>query len=143
MNHPMTEIEFRENHSRIIEYYQYIEMRLGMICAALLADQEKGWFERLDDYDGDPLGKLIRKTQESQTEKQETWLSPEDFRELDALSQARNFWTHECFKLNHHVCFSKGIVRNQAYAKKLNSDLQNVMEWNEKLTEILRKFHMG
>ena len=39
----MTETEFRVNHSTIIEYYQYIEMRLKVICAALLSDEERNW----------------------------------------------------------------------------------------------------
>ena len=43
----MTETEFRFKHSEIIEYYQLIEMRLKGICAALMADGNKGWYERL------------------------------------------------------------------------------------------------
>ena len=58
----MTKTEFREKHSELIEYYQYIEMRLKGICATLLADEERGWFERLEDYESDPLGKLIKQT---------------------------------------------------------------------------------
>ena len=57
----MTETEFRVKHSELIEYYQLIEMRFKSACAGLLADEEKGWFNRLDDYESDPFGKLIQK----------------------------------------------------------------------------------
>ena len=36
----MTETEFRINHSKIIQYYQLVEDRLRVICAALLADED-------------------------------------------------------------------------------------------------------
>ena len=47
----MTESEFRFKYSELIEYYQYIEMRLKGICATILVltDEDKGWFERLSD----------------------------------------------------------------------------------------------
>ena len=41
----MTEADFRFKHSQLIGYYQFIEWRLKAICAAMLADEEKGWFE--------------------------------------------------------------------------------------------------
>ena len=135
----MTENEFRICYSQLIEYYQYIEMRLRMLCAEFLADEEKDWFAHLSDYDTDPLGKLISKTQELQSRKREEWLSCEDFQELETLRQTRNVWTHKCFGGYNHVCFSGEHVRNPAYAKKLAADLQTVMDWNEKLTEIMRR----
>ncbi len=54
----MTESDFRFKHSELIEYYQYIEMHLKAICAGFLADEEKGWFERLSDYETDSFGNL-------------------------------------------------------------------------------------
>ena len=35
------EISFRVKYCELMEYYQYLEMRLKFICAALLADEEK------------------------------------------------------------------------------------------------------
>lgn len=57
----MTESDFRFKHSELIEYYQYIEMRLKFICANFLAKDEQEWFDRLVDYETDSLGKLIKK----------------------------------------------------------------------------------
>ena len=44
----MTENDFRVKYCELMEYYQYLEMRLKFICAALLADEEKGWFGRAE-----------------------------------------------------------------------------------------------
>lgn len=57
----MTEVEFRVKHSELIEYYQLIEMHLKGICAALDVDKENSWFDKLDDFEADPLGKLLKK----------------------------------------------------------------------------------
>ena len=37
----MNQSEFREKHSELIEYYQYIEMRLKGICAVIPADESR------------------------------------------------------------------------------------------------------
>ena len=66
----MTETEFRINHSKIIQYYQLIEDRIRAICAALLADEDRNWFDRLDDYETDALGKLIYQVQQIQIQNQ-------------------------------------------------------------------------
>ena len=88
----MTETEFRVEYSRLIEYYQYIEMRLKGICAALMADEEKGWFDRLYDYESDPFGVLIRTINLLQSQKQTVVLSEEDVSTLNNLRKSRNYW---------------------------------------------------
>ena len=70
----MTESEFRFKHSELIEYYQYIEMRLRFLCADFLADEERNWFERLSDYESDSFGFLLKKIKEIQEQKKVTLL---------------------------------------------------------------------
>ena len=65
----MTEIEFRARHSELIEYYQYIEMHLKGICASFPEDENRTWFDMLDDYESDPFGKLLLTIQKYQNEK--------------------------------------------------------------------------
>ena len=128
----MTKTEFRVNHSTIIEYYQYIEMRLKVICAGLLSDEEKNWFERLNDYETDPLGKLIKKIKKIQGPNNEL-LTKEDITKLKEIQTSRNYWAHQCFGALDHVTFKNGTVKKQQYADRLEADLDLAKEWDKKL----------
>lgn len=135
----MTEKEFRFFHSKLIEYYQYIEMRLRFFCADVLADEEIDWFARLDDYEVDPFGKLLKLAREVQAGVSGCWLSEDDFKKLDEIRLERNYWVHQCFGLKDNVTFSTGresVVRKAVYAERLNSALRDAVEWDEKLTNI-------
>ena len=134
----MTETEFRVLHSEIIEYYQLIEMRLKGICAAILADADKSWFDRLADYDSDPFGKLIKQIKTLQSQKNIFLFSQADFEALADLRETRNYWVHQCFTSFHPVTFRKGLVRWPEFAVRIKSDFQNAVDWDEKLTEIER-----
>lgn len=133
----MTETDFRFKHSELIEYYQYIEMRLKTLCAAILADEEKGWFERLNDYETDSFGTLLKKIKEIQDEKQITILSKDELTELDNLRFTRNYWAHQCFGGQHPIIFKNDKVKINEYANKITTDLNKAIEWDEKLTRKL------
>ena len=135
----MKEVDFRTKYCELMEFYQYVEMRLKYICAALLADEEKGWFERLGDYESDPFGMSLQKIKEYQKQKQITMLSEDDIMALDAIRVRRNYWVHQCFSNPMHVIFRRGELRDQVYAKDIISDLDDAIEWDEKLTEVMRK----
>lgn len=134
----MTEVEFRVKHSELIEYYQLIEMHLKGICAALDVDKENSWFDKLDDFEADPLGKLLKKIKKLQSKKNYKLLKDDDFRELDELRKKRNYWVHQCFSTDDHVIFRKGILREASYCTKICSDWREAIEWDEKITEIGR-----
>ena len=132
----MTESEFRIKHSELVEYYQYIEMRLKFICAAFLADNEKGWIDRLDDFDSDPFGTLIRNIKEIQKKLNVEVLKNEDFTTLDEIREKRNYWVHQCFGGKYPIVFSNGKLKRPEYGKMIISDLDTAVEWDEKLVEI-------
>ena len=134
----MTETEFRVKHSELIEYYQLIEMRFKSACAGLLADEEKGWFNRLDDYESDPFGKLIQKFKEIQRQKQLSILSQTDFVKLDELREKRNYWVHQCFGGQEPIVFRNGNVRETKYVIKITQDFDDAVEWDKKITEVVR-----
>ena len=134
----MTEKEFRVKHSELIEYYQLIEMRLRFICADLLADKERTWFERLDDYESDPFGLLIHKIKEIQSQKQIAALTQDDFDSLAELRKTRNYWVHQCFGIHNPITFRNGEVRNKGYEDRINADFDKAVEWDEKLTKVLK-----
>lgn len=132
----MTESDFRFKHSELIEYYQYVEMRLKFICSGLLTDEEKVWFERLSDYENDSFGCLLKKIKEIQKQKNVALLKEDDFSKLDDLRKTRNYWAHQCFGGQTPIVFKDDKVKRNEYAIKIVSDLDEAIEWNEKLTEI-------
>ena len=135
----MTEEEFRINHSKIIEYYQLIEMRLKGICAKLVEDDEKSWYSLLIDYELDPLGRLLQQIKKIQTIRNVTLLSEEDLDALDEIREARNFWVHRCFGGDNPVVFNRdGQVKNMNYSKRILDDLFVAIQWDDKLTEVFR-----
>ncbi|MCR5647965.1 MAG: hypothetical protein K6F67_00340 [Oscillospiraceae bacterium] len=136
----MTENEFRVLHSRLIEEYQLIEMRLKGICSAVLADERRNWIDRLDDYETDPLGKLLREISEKQKKNNAVYISPDDYKVLDMVRTSRNYWVHQCFSADKHVTFSRtGNVRREEYADRIEKDLNEAVRWDERLTEIFRE----
>jgi len=137
----MTETEFRVEYSRLIEYYQYIEMRLRFLCAEILTDNENDWFLKLADFETDPFGALIKRVQTLQDQKQIKAISQDDFTGLNELRLARNYWVHQVFAGDYHVTFNKrGEVKNPDYEKRLRSDFSKAEEWDEKLTKICQSF---
>ena len=136
----MTETEFRVEYSELIEFYQYIEEHLKYICASLLADEQKGWFERLNDLESDPFGMLIKKIQQLQNDKQIVILSDEDIKELDDVRNSRNYWIHQCFGgMTSPVVFRKGELRRPEHGKRLRADLSIAIEWDERLANKMRE----
>ncbi|MCR5400180.1 MAG: hypothetical protein K6E78_01140 [Treponema sp.] len=135
----MNESDFRFKYCELMEFYQYIEMRLKIICSEFLADEEKDWYERLDEYETDSLGELIKKCSKLQQEKKITLFIKDDFAKLDDIRKKRNYWAHQCFGGNNPIIFKHDMVKNNEYAKKINSDLDEAEDWDCKLTEMENK----
>lgn len=132
----MTESEFRIKYSELVEYYQYIEMRLKFICGAFLADNERGWLDRLNDIDSDPFGTLLRNIKEIQDKRHVEVLKDEDFVALGEIREKRNYWVHQCFGGRNPIVFPRGQLKNPAYGTMLIKDLDTAIMWDEKLVEI-------
>ena len=131
----MKQTDFYKNYCELITYYQCIEVHLKGLCALLLADEERGWFDRLEDYESDPLGKMIQEIQSLQVKKNCVLFSPEEFEALNTIRQSRNLWVHQCFVGYSHVTFRNGIVR-APYGEMLAADLNEAIYWDQKITEI-------
>ena len=136
----MTKIEFRARHSELIEYYQYIEMHLKGICASFPENKNKNWLDMLENYESDPFGKLLSTIKKYQNEKKVALFSDGDFSALDKIRKERNYWVHRCFAgdIDGHVIFKQGAVRDQKFVQRLNSDLNDAVDWDKKVTEIER-----
>ena len=141
-----TETEFRVQHSKIITYYQLIEMHLKGICSSLMSDSAREWFLKLDDYSSDAIGKLISKMKSIQKEKKFEFFSKADFERLNTIRLHRNYWCHECFGGEKPVVFQKQNgcperVVKTGDAESMRSDLQEAFDANRWLTEESRKAH--
>ncbi len=127
----MTETDFRVKHSELIEYYQLIEERLRGICAELMADDEKNWFNKFRDYELEPFGSLIKKLKDIQGQNQIVLLNEEDFGKLDDLRKARNYWVHQCFGFHNNVTFPGGecvILNMKERFVQISTKLQSGMK---------------
>ena len=139
----MTETEFRVNHSNLMQYYQLIEMRLKGICAELKADDNRDWYERLDDYENDPLGKLLNRLENIQKEKSNFVVEETILTRLDNIRTARNYWCHQCFGGDRPIVFKrinkKMVVKNDEDATRILIDLEEATEMDARLTECFLK----
>ena len=112
-------------------------MRLRGICALLLADEEKGWFDLLDDLEMDPLGKTIQKIQALQGTSNMPLFSQDDYDALDKLRKTRNYWVHQCFiGATPVIVRNDGSVKSPEHAIRLAKDLEEAKDWEEKITNI-------
>ncbi len=137
----MTKSEFRQKYAEIIEEYQLIEFNLRSICALSIFNSNKEiLLDRLSKYESDMIWELIKHIKDVQVQRQITLLSQDDFDALDVLRKNRNYWVHQCFadEYNPVVFDIKGELRKAEFGKKLEYDLQEVINWNEKLGEVVR-----
>ena len=132
----MTEKEFRHDYCELLQYYQFIELHLRGICAAF--EEDKSWFEALDNYECDTLGKLLFLIKNVQSQKKLNLFSPDDLNALDSIRNERNFWVHQCFVSPGHVIFKHGNVRGKGFPKRIKEALNTAIEWDIKVTEAER-----
>jgi len=104
-----------------------------------MADEDRDWFNRLDDYELDPFGKLLNEIKDYQQKKQKVLLSEDEIAKLKDIRKTRNYWVHQCFGFRDQVSFRKGNVRDPKLAQKILVDLAETEEWEEKLTNIVKK----
>ncbi len=84
--------QFRKRHSLLIEHYQYIEMHLEGIYAALSG---KHFYQGLKEVERATLYRLLISIEE--IEGSTPVFTDEQKEELKKLFGRRNFWVHECY----------------------------------------------
>lgn len=90
----MTLNEFRIAHSIVMEHYQFIEMHLEGIYAALSGKQ---FYEGLQDVDRYSISAIIKMIQEQERIHNKAVISDSEYEELETICLRRNFWTHNCY----------------------------------------------
>lgn len=86
--------EFRIAHSTVMEHYQFIEMHLEGIYAALSG---RGFYEGLMDVERYSISKIIMMIQKQEKTHNQRVISDSEYEDLKSIYQRRNFWTHNCY----------------------------------------------
>lgn len=86
--------EFRIAHSTVMEHYQFIEMHLEAIYAALSG---RCFCEGLMDVERYSISKIIMMIQKQEKIHNQRVISDSEYEDLKSIYQRRNFWTHNCY----------------------------------------------
>lgn len=123
----MTLQEFRIDHSKVMEHYQFIERELEGIYAALSG---KSLYMGLKDVEKFSLSKVIRMVQEQEKIHDIKVLSDTEYEDLQAVCERRNFWTHNCYT---EMVFDRktGGPKKERDIKQLYDDIRTAEEMRE------------
>ena len=86
--------EFRVLHSTLIEHYQFIEAYLESIYASV---SDKPFVIGLQEVEKDSLGGVVREIQDLEREKKIKIFTEDEYNQLRAIIERRNFWCHCCY----------------------------------------------
>lgn len=123
--------KFRIAHSMVMEHYQFIEMHLEGIYAALSG---KGLYDGLKDVEKYSISKIIRLIQEQESRLAKRVISDSEYKDLKAVCLNRNFWVHNCYT---DMVFDRktGAPKKEADIKRLNYDIKAAEQIREFLYE--------
>ena len=79
---------------------------------------------------------MIHELRRIQKEKKASVLIQDDLEKLDAIRKRRNYWVHQCFGGSYPLVYDKGVMRRSLELEKMVSDLNDAIEWDEKLTAV-------
>lgn len=137
----MNLIEFRIAYSIVMEHYQYIEMHLEGIYAALSG---RGFYEGLKEVERYNISRIIIMIQEQEKRHNKKVILDSEYEELKSIYQRRNFWTHSCYT---NMVFDRktGGPKKETDIKQLYQDTRTAEQMREllfekkiKLMEIIR-----
>ncbi len=88
------ENRFKIMHSEIIMYFQCIEYDMKRIYSGMAADD---YFDCMDSLDGDNWGVVLNKLKKLDRSDNNPYFSEEEYQQLDAIREQRNYWCHQCY----------------------------------------------
>lgn len=125
----MTLEKFRVLHSTLVEHYQFIELHLEGIYAAI---SRKTFSEALKDVEKDGLGGILKDILWLERKEKVDVLTDEECDILREIFERRNFWCHSCYT---ELAFDRktGGPAKVQDAQKMLEDLKTAEQWREKL----------
>ena len=123
--------EFRTAHSIVMEHYQFIEMHLEGIYAALSG---RGFYEGLKEVERYNIGRIIIMIQEQEKRHNKRVISDSEYEDLKSIYQRRNFWTHNCYT---DMVFDRktGEPKNETDIRQLYQDIREAEQMRDLLFE--------
>ena len=134
---PLLTDEFRIEHSKIIEEFQWLEFTLKNMYANLI---DGHYPECFDEVAEKPLGKLIEKLKYLETKKQTRYLTDEDYNNLKKVKDMRNYWCHSCYVEGdgylEQLPDMSIVTKSRDLLGKVKKDYDIVSELQSKLVKI-------
>lgn len=136
--------EFRTAYSIVMEHYQFIEMHLEGIYAALSG---RSFYEGLKEVERYNIGRIIIMIQEQEKLNRKKVILDSEYENLKAIYQRRNFWTHSCYT---NMVFDRktGGPKKETDIRQLYQDTREAEQMRDllfekkiKLMEIIRDNH--
>ena len=121
--------EFRISHSTVMEHYQFIEIHVEGIYAALSGKQ---FYIGLQDVERYSISVIIKMIQEQERRHNKTVISDSEYKELEVICLRRNFWTHDCYT---ELIFDRktNAPKYEADRKQLYHDIRIARDMRELL----------
>ena len=136
--------EFRTAHSIAMEHYQFIEMHLEGIYAALSG---RSFYEGLKEVERYNISRIIIMIQEQEERNKKRVILDSEYEDLKSIYQRRNFWTHSCYT---NMVFDRktGGPKKETDIRQLYQDTREAEQMRDllfekkiKLMEIIRDNH--
>lgn len=136
--------EFRTAHSIVMEHYQFIEMHLEGIYAALSG---RSFYEGLKEVERYNISRIIIMIQEQEKRNNKRVILDSEYEDLRSIYQRRNFWTHSCY-INMVFDRKTGGPKKESDIRQLYQDTREAEQMRDilfekkiKLMEIVRDRH--
>ena len=113
------EERFRSMHSEIIMYFQCIEHDMKRIYSGMSADD---YYDCMDMLDGKNWGAILNKLKKLDYSDNDPFFSEEDYAQLDAIREQRNYWCHQCYL---DYVYIRNDIERQATLERLCRRLEN------------------
>lgn len=123
--------EFRTAHSILMEHYQFIEMHLEGIYAALSGN---GIYEGLKEVERYNISRIIIMIREQEKKNNKRVILDSEYEDLKSIYQRRNFWAHSCYT---NMVFDRktGGPKKETDIRQLYQDTREAKQMRDLLFE--------
>lgn len=129
-----TEERFKSMHSEIIMYFQCIEHDMKRIYSGMSADD---YYDCMVMLDGKNWGVVLNKLKKLDNSDNDPYFSDEEYEQLDAIREQRNYWCHQCYL--DYVYIHDNYERQRALEKlcrRLENEMNRAYKLHRKMQDV-------